>query len=985
MKPILFADDETNFTTNGLGRLDCISCIVTEERNGVYECEMEVSASSAHASEIAMNSIIGVIPCDGGSLQAFRVYEISKPIHGRFKVYARHISYDLTKIPCMPFSVAASPSAAASTLAGLKSHAVEACPFTFWTDLTTASSYKQTLPASIRQRLGGVEGSVLDQFGGEYEWDNYAVKLHKQRGSIDTGITLRYGKNITDINQEENIAATVTGVVPYWSDMDGVNVVTLPEHVVYSTNADRYPFHLTEVLDLSGKWEEEPSVNSLRLAAQAYVNKSGLGIPKVSIEISFVELWQTEEYKEVAPLQRVKLCDEVTVEFEKLGISETAKIVRTEYDVLAERYKSVTLGNLRSTFVSTLNDQNASTLQTIDLRTVQISDAINQATAWLTSSNGYLVAVKNQDGSWKELLAMDTNDPETAQKVMRLNENGLGGSSTGIDGPYVSAILSDGTIVATRIATGILQDHFGKFVLNLETGALTIGGSAKLGDDEVTLASTLTKINATETGLSSEVLRAQTAEGALSAVYSGAYVPTASNSPASSWNTTELKQQHINDLFYNTETGDSYMWKEAKGGVIITFDAQSATESTSYDYVEVYYYDSSAGRYKYTKRYGGKGNSNTISGLRLFVPSNSFYVHWKTDSSVVDWGFKVIKCEAGAYATGDISSLYPNSTSSLPISVTSTLNGTSTMPETDHNYASSEEKLWQWNTQVTVPTGTYNWAIQASVSTAYSQIKQTADQISLKVSKGDVSSQLSLETGTITLSTTGRLIITSGNFKLDSSGTMTCVNANISGTITLGKANNSSGRLYLYESDGSTIRLQLDNTGMITNGRSNVSSSITFKAVYGFKGSVYTGQWNEWMSNAITYYKNYESSPFASIGIFDYTDSSSTGYYPSMKIWDKAPISIVSNGGYEREEIYLQAGTSNVATLGLNPYNVSGISATQTQIYGQSTLTLWGGSVSLIADDLYISGNRVYTASRLTYTGSKNGNYEFIDGMAVPV
>lgn len=983
MKPILFADDETNFTINGLGRLDCISCIVTEERNGVYECEMEVSASSAHASEIAMNSIIGVIPCDGGSLQAFRVYEISKPIHGRFKVYARHISYDLTKIPCMPFSVAASPSAAASTLAGLKSHAVEACPFTFWTDLTTASSYKQTLPASIRQRLGGVEGSVLDQFGGEYEWDNYTVKLHKQRGSIDTGITLRYGKNITDINQEENIAATVTGVVPYWSDMDGVNVVTLPEHVVYSTNADRYPFHLTEVLDLSGKWEEEPSVNSLRLAAQAYVNKSGLGIPKVSIEVSFVELWQTEEYKEVAPLQRVKLCDEVTVEFEKLGISETAKIVRTEYDVLAERYKSVTLGNLRSTFVSTLNDQNASTLQTIDLRTVQISDAINQATAWLASSNGYLVAVKNQDGSWKELLAMDTNDPEIAQKVMRLNENGLGGSSTGIDGPYVSAILSDGTIVATRIATGILQDHYGKFVLNLETGALTIGGSAKLGDDEVTLTSTLTKINATETGLSSEVIRAQTAEGALSAVYSGTYVPTASNSPASSWNTTELKQQHINDLFYNTETGDSYMWKEAKGGVIITFDAQSATESTSYDYVEVYYYDSSAGSYKYTKRYGGKGNSNTISGLRLFVPSNSFYVHWKTDSSVVDWGFKVIKCEAAACAVGDISTLYPNSTSSLPRSVTSTISGTSTMPETDHDYASSDEKLWQWNTQVTIPTGTYNWAIQASVSTAYSQIKQTADQISLKVSKGDVSSQLSVESGQITLAS-GRLVISAGNFQLNSQGTMTCTNANISGTITLGKSGNTSGTLSLYSANNSTVRLQLTNEGMITHGTSVFSSGSTFRTVYGYNGYLTRLSSSQWFGDVMAYYKNDDSTPFGIIGIGDFDGDT----YPYLVMHNNGILELSS-----RDAIRLHAATTDMSkesSLYLSPTGGSiqapNLSLSSYQYPSATDMTLSGAKMDLVADTISLRcgtlliGQGQYS----TYSGEKTGNYYFKNGIACP-
>jgi hypothetical protein len=759
--------------------------------------------------------------------------------------------------------------------------------------------------------------------------------------------------------------------------MDGVNVVTLPEHVVYSANADRYPFHLTEVLDLSGKWEEEPSVNSLRLAAQAYVNKSGLGIPKVSIEVSFVELWQTEEYKEVAPLQRVKLCDEVTVEFEKLGISETAKIVRTEYDVLAERYKSVTLGNLRSTFVSTLNDQNASTLQTIDLRTVQISDAINQATAWLTSSNGYLVAVKNQDGSWKELLAMDTNDPETAQKVMRLNENGLGGSSTGIDGPYVSAILSDGTIVATRIATGILQDHYGKFVLNLETGALTIGGSAKLGDDEVTLTSTLTKINATETGLSSEVIRAQTAEGALSAVYSGAYVPTASNSPASSWNTTELKQQHINDLFYNTETGDSYMWKEAKGGVIITFDAQSATESTSYDYVVVYYYDSSAGTYKYTKKYGGKGNSNNISGLRLFVPSNTFYVYWKTDSSVVDWGFKVIKCEAGACAVGDISTLYPYSTSSLPRSVTNTISGTSTMPETDHNYASSEEKLWQWNTQVTIPTGDYNWAIQSSVSTAYSQIKQTADQISLKVSKGDVSSQLSVESGQITLSS-GRLVITAGNFQLNSSGTMTCTNANISGTITLGKSGNSSGTLSLYSSDSTTVRLQLTNEGMITNGKSVYYSNYTFKTIYGYNGYLTPFSYSKWYGDVMAYFKGYDSSPFAFLGIEDY----SGGTYPDFRIHSHGHLTVSSKDSITLNvndgEFSMNSSSTSITAPNISLWSYSYPNTQDMRLIG-SKVTLQATTIALQCTDLLI-GQGQYS----TYTGEKTGNYYFRNGIACP-
>jgi hypothetical protein len=529
--------------------------------------------------------------------------------------------------------------------------------------------------------------------------------------------------------------------------------------------------------------------------------------------------------------------------------------------------------------------------------------------------------------------------------------------------------------VATRIATGILQDHNGNFVLDLDNGTLTIGGGASLGSGSDTVSSMLTTLSATASGLSSEITRAETAEGALSAVYSGSYVPTASNSPASAWNTTALKQQHINDLFYNTTTGDSYMWKEAKGGVIITFDAQSATESISYDYVVVYYYDSSTGNYKYTTKYGGKGNSNTISGLRLFVPSNSFYVYWKTDSSVVDWGFKVIKCEAGAYATGDISTLYPNSTSSLPRSVTSTISGTSTMPETDHEYTSSDEKLWQWNTQVTIPTGDYNWAIQASVSTAYSQIKQTADQISLKVSKGNISSELSLETGAITLSTTGRLIITSGNFKLDSSGTMTCVNANISGTITLGKANNSSGRLYLYESDGSTVRLQLDNTGLITFGRSNSNPNISFKAIYGFKGSFNVGSYYQWYSNGIAYYKNSESEPFAAMGVQEFS-SSDTSYYPQLSLFDKGAVtiesrdavSIIAGSSSYRAWLWLAASNSSLMGNNLAIESFNGTSYSQ--------LTLHGSALYIYSDFLYANGS-------YAYSGSSDGSYRFVNGIAV--
>ena len=443
MKPILFDKNSTSFSTNGLGRLDPISCIVSEERNGLYTLELTIAQSSDHAEQIEMLSIIVVKPNQSSSKQAFRVYKITKPINGKFKVYAEHISYQLSYIPAMPFKITASQTACAETLAGLKSNAVENCPFNFSTDVTTVSSYNQTLPASIRSRLGGVEGSVLDQFGGEYEWDNYNVYLHKNRGLTTPKVTLRYGKNITDLTQEEYISNTVTGVVPFWTDTDGINVVTLPEKSVDSQYAANYPFKRTVPLDCSQAFENAPSQSDLRTYAQAYVNKSGIGIPTVSIEVSFINLADTMEYEDILTLQSVNLCDQIKVVFENLGISTTAKVVSYTYDVLAERYKSIEIGTIKPSLAQTITDTNGAITTALE----KANYNVRNATAWLTGSNGYVMAVKNSDGTWKELLFLDTNDAATAQNVLRVNENGIGFSSTGVDGPYTQAWTLDGKLV----------------------------------------------------------------------------------------------------------------------------------------------------------------------------------------------------------------------------------------------------------------------------------------------------------------------------------------------------------------------------------------------------------------------------------------------------------------------------------------------------------------------------------------------------------
>ena len=455
MKPILFAENSTTFATNGIGRLsDAIDCVVTEERNGIYELEMTYPMDGAHYSDIGIRSIIMAKPSANASNQPFRVYKISRPINGKVKIYAQHISYDLSKNTCMPFSISASGSACSATLQALKTNAVESCPFTFWTNVTTVASYTQKTPASIKQRLGGIAGSVLDQFGGEYEYDKYTVKLWRNRGS-SRDITLRYGKNIIDLDQEEDIANTVTGIVPFWTNTDNTETVTLPEKAVYSSHASQYSHYLTVPLDMSDEWENKPSEAALRAAATVYVNQEGFGVPKVSTKVNFVNLADTDEYRNILPLQNVNLCDTIKVQFEKIGIDTTAEIVKTVYDVLGERYNSIEVGSLKSNLATTITDIEKNGMKAIDASGKRVfadvgsetQDLINNATAWLTSSGGYVIAVKNNDGSWKELLFLDTNNVSTAHNVLRINQNGIGFSSNGVGGPFTQAWTLDGKLV----------------------------------------------------------------------------------------------------------------------------------------------------------------------------------------------------------------------------------------------------------------------------------------------------------------------------------------------------------------------------------------------------------------------------------------------------------------------------------------------------------------------------------------------------------
>ncbi len=520
MKPRLYPENETNFESNGLGPLsDALACTVEENRNGAFELSMEYPVTGVLFDELKHGSIIFAPPNDSSEPQPFRVYGKSTPLSGVVTVRAKHISYQLSHIPVSPFTAGSCVAA----LQGLKTNAVEPCPFDFWTDKETIATFTVTEPASARSLLGGVAGSVLDVYGGEYEFDRYAVKLHKARGT-DSGVVIAYGKNLVDIDQEESIENTITGVYPYYKDTDG-NVLELPEKVVSSASAHNFPYPRTVPLDCSQEWQETPSVEQLRAYASAYVEKEGIGVPSVSLKVSFVPLWQTEEYKAIAPAERLNLCDIATVRFEKLGVNARAKVVQTVYDVLAGRYESVTLGEASTDLADTIVAQDKAINAKAD--TSDLEAAAANASAWITGNKGgYVVLRRNADGQPYELLIMDKPTIEEATKVWRFNKSGLGYSSTGYNGTYGLAMTQDGQIVADYITTGSLTANLIRtgviksvkgdtFFFDIDTGELKINAkSLQINSKGVYDGETVdSKINESAERIKSEVSKSSKITG----------------------------------------------------------------------------------------------------------------------------------------------------------------------------------------------------------------------------------------------------------------------------------------------------------------------------------------------------------------------------------------------------------------------------------------------------------------------------------------
>lgn len=480
MIPILYKPD----AKTKIGWLaEASDCQCTEERNGVFELEFQYPMLGRYAADLVIDRYVKAKPNANGKNQFFHIRKVSKPINGMFTVSCEHISYALSGYPVPTVSASGNAQVAINAiLTAAKNQLGKDTGFSVaTTDITLSSSIALT-NVSARAALGGVSGSVLDVYGGEYEFDNHTIKLHKARGK-DRGVRIAYGRNMTELKCDIDMDSAYTGIYGYVKN-DNVDLHSY-KAVTNSSGINAKTLIRDFSSDFSGG-DSKITQSGLDSAVAAYAAANDINSPTVSMTVSFVDLSQSPEYASFSALESVSLCDTVQIYHKDLNINIKAKVIKTVYDVLRERYTSIDLGSPRANFADvikqTVNEAKDLRGQLVSAKsdlTAAYEKAIADATAAITGNSGGYVRL-NPSQNPQEILIMDTPDISTAKNIWRFNLSGHGHSSGGYSGPYRTAVTQDGHIVADFVDTGtltaniikagIMQSANGEFSFNLETG-----------------------------------------------------------------------------------------------------------------------------------------------------------------------------------------------------------------------------------------------------------------------------------------------------------------------------------------------------------------------------------------------------------------------------------------------------------------------------------------------------------------------------------
>ena len=374
MRPILFNKNEQSFDTYGLGELNVTKGTATRERNGNYTLYAEIPVNDPMVAILEKEM---KLKADAGlrtKNQTFEISRIVKDSSNIVKIYGQHISHKLEYMALR--NATAFAGSAYSALGIWKGALIGDLRFDVWSDIQTVGKgvFDISKMENARQALGGVEGSILDIYGGEYEFDNMTVRLHKQLGRTAPTV-LEYGRNILSAESDETIESAYTSVLPFATytpdkpegdtsdNQPDAVTVTLPEDYVDSKYKDLYAHRRIKIVDFSsefksdGKNKDIPTVEKLRKMATDYMDRNAIGKPKINTKIEYADLARTLDYADRGWIEEVELCDIVPVYYPQIGLTdETLKVTTITYDFVNERNESVEFGDIGTNVRATMQN-----------------------------------------------------------------------------------------------------------------------------------------------------------------------------------------------------------------------------------------------------------------------------------------------------------------------------------------------------------------------------------------------------------------------------------------------------------------------------------------------------------------------------------------------------------------------------------------------------------------------------------------------------
>ena len=351
MIPFLYKANSTSFVSGFIGRFDnALSCNVVETLNGAFELHMQILNNDPNLENMEIGSIIVAKPNQTFGNQPFIIEQIVKRIDGTIEVYAVHMSQHRTKlIPVSPFTA----TDLADTIDKIAANSLEANPFTITTDKSVATSFKLEVPKTMRELMGGSEGSIIDIYGGEWLYNNFDLMLMNRRGRTDSDLKVLYGTNMMEYVETDEFSWSMsyTGILPYYKDEENLVV----GDIQYSDHVDDYAYHKTIAYDFTDRFDSVPTKAQLETVCQNFLN--GKGVFHISIDVSFEDLSTMPSYEYLYEnAVNIQLGDTVEIINSAYNTQFRSRVRTLEYDVLLERYNTIKIGDQTATINDVIGD-----------------------------------------------------------------------------------------------------------------------------------------------------------------------------------------------------------------------------------------------------------------------------------------------------------------------------------------------------------------------------------------------------------------------------------------------------------------------------------------------------------------------------------------------------------------------------------------------------------------------------------------------------